>query len=109
MDERLQVTSGLEMVLLAEENGDPAGFAALRIVPYLGQDLPYAEVTQLYVVPAHRRRGAGLALMRRAEEIARDRGCTSVHVMTGRDNLEAQAVYRAADYEALYVTFEKFL
>ena len=61
------------------------------------------------MVPAHRRRGVGLALMRRAEEIARDRGCTSVHVMTGRDNLEAQAVYRAADYEALYVTFEKFL
>jgi ribosomal protein S18 acetylase RimI-like enzyme len=47
--------------------------------------------------------------MEAAEELARARGCTSLHVLAYHGNAEAQALYRSIGYEPLYVGFEKFL
>jgi ribosomal protein S18 acetylase RimI-like enzyme len=44
-----------------------------------------------------------------AEAQASRHGATSVHLVTGIDNSGAQAFYKAAGYEGLYVGFEKFL
>ncbi len=107
--QRLRATAGVETALLAELDSVAVGLVAVRIVPYLGQDAPFAEVTQLHVAPGHRRRGIARALMTRAEGLARERGCTSVHLITGRDNAAAQAFYRAVGYEPPYLGFEKFL
>ena len=62
------------MALLAESDGVAVGLVAVRVVPYLGQDVPFAEVTQLYVTPSHRRHGIARFLMAHAEELARARG-----------------------------------
>jgi ribosomal protein S18 acetylase RimI-like enzyme len=106
---RLQGTAGVEAVLLAELNGEPAGFTSLRLIPYLDQDTPYAEVTQLHVRPAFRRSGIARALVREAEERAEAAGATCVHILTGEDNPDAQAFYRSAGYETVCVEFQKFL
>ena len=107
--QRLGASVDVEVTLLAKLDGAAVGLVAVRIVPYLGQDVPFAEVTQLYVAPAQRRRGVGTALLLAAEELARSRGCTSVHVIAARGNADALALYPEAGYEPLYVGFEKFL
>ncbi len=106
---RLRATAAIEPVFIAEVQGAAVGFVAVRLIPYLGQDVPWAEVTQLYVAPERRRLRVARALMAHAEELARARRCTSLHVITGHDNAPANALYAAAGYEELYAGFEKFL
>jgi ribosomal protein S18 acetylase RimI-like enzyme len=104
---RLTAMAPGEQVLLAYVDNAPAGLLSLRIVPYLSQDVPYAEVTELYVAPEHRRQGVARLLMAEAEFISRSRGGTYVHINTWHDNHDAQAFYRAAGYESLVVGFQK--
>src|SRR3954468_11760714 len=89
----------LETVYVAEVEGAVCGFVSLRLTPYLDQDAPYAEITEVYVEPQARRRGVAQALMTFAESQAARYGATSVHLVTGADNVKAQAFYKAAGYE----------
>src|SRR4051794_3146457 len=96
-------------VYLAALDGRDVGMITLRLVPYLDQDVPSAEVMDLYVKPEAHRKGVGRALIDVAEQAARERGATVMHILTGADNLDAQAFYRAAGYAMPNVSFEKFL
>jgi ribosomal protein S18 acetylase RimI-like enzyme len=89
---------GLEVALLAEWEGQAVGFACLRVVPCLADIVPYAEVTELYVDAAYRRRGIGTALMDRAAELAGERGAHELLLLTGFTNQAAQAFYRALGF-----------
>lgn len=108
MESRLRRVEGVETVLVAYAGGEAAGFTSLRIIPYLDQDTPYAEVTQLYVRPAFRRRGIALRLVETAEERAQGAGASCLHILTGADNEDAQSFYRSAGYGIECVDFEKF-
>src|SRR5438045_2035796 len=88
---RLIAAEGVETALLAKVEGRSVGFAAVRVVPYLSDDVPYAELTELYVEAAHRRRGVGRALLERAAGIARERGAAELLLQTGLENRTAQA------------------
>src|SRR6185503_3027717 len=96
-----------ETVLVAKLDGVPAGFTSLRVVPYLDQDVPYAEITQMHVRPEYRRRGIGARLIEAAEQMALEAGSTCVHIITGRDNVDACAFYSAVGYAPNCVEFEK--
>jgi ribosomal protein S18 acetylase RimI-like enzyme len=104
---RLLAMAASEQVLLAFVDGASAGLLSLRIVPYLSQDVPYAEVTELYVMPQHRHGGIARLLMAEAEHTARGRGCTYVHVNAWHTNEGGHAFYRALGYAPLQVGFEK--
>lgn len=106
---RLQAVSGLETVYLAEVGGEVAGFCSVRIQPFLSEDSPYAELTELYVDPAFRRRGVARALIRRAEELARRRGARHLVVLTGHDNAPAQHLYRNVGFTDYAVALWKRL
>jgi ribosomal protein S18 acetylase RimI-like enzyme len=108
-ESRLRGVEGIETVLLAFIDGEPAGFTSLRIIPYLDQDTPYAEVTQLHVRPQFRRQGLASQLIEEAERRARDAGGTAVHILCAVDNLDGQAFYRATGYEVVCVEFDKYL
>lgn len=95
---RLAATAGVETTIIAEVGGQPAGFACLRVVPYMSDDTPYAEVSDLFVERAFRRRGVGRALIERCEQLARERGAAEVVLITGHDNMMAQALYRSVGY-----------
>lgn len=106
---RMERMAGVEQALLAEEAGAAIGLLSLRIVPYLSEDTPYAEITELFVVPEHRRGGVARRLLVEAEAIARAHGCTSIHVNAWHDNAQAQDLYWATGYDLVEVGFEKRL
>jgi ribosomal protein S18 acetylase RimI-like enzyme len=106
---RMQAMAAVEEVFLAESAGEAVGFMSLRLVPYLDQDVPDAEVMNLFVRSEARRQGVARRLIEEAERVAREAGATSVHIMTGAENREAQAFYLAAGYEMANVSFERFL
>jgi ribosomal protein S18 acetylase RimI-like enzyme len=108
MESRLRGVEGVETVLVAYADGEPAGFTSLRIIPYLDQDSPYAEVTQLHVRPQFRCRGVASQLVETAEQRAIEAGATCLHILTATDNFDAQAFYRSAGYEVECVDFQKF-
>jgi ribosomal protein S18 acetylase RimI-like enzyme len=95
---RLAATAGVETTLVAEVGGQLAGFACLRLVPYMSDDEPYAELTDLFVAAPFRRRGVARALIERAEQLAHDGGAAEVIILTGHDNAAAQALYRSLGY-----------
>lgn len=105
---RIDEMSSSEQVILAFVDDAPAGLLSLRIVPYLSEDVPFAEVTELMVLEEYRRSGVAMLLMAQAEFLARQRGCTAVQVRTEHDNEEAQAFYRASGFAPLEVGFVKY-
>src|SRR5262249_34048012 len=108
-ERRLQAAEGIEAVYLAESAGRAVGLVSLRLVPYLDQDVPYAEVMNLYVRPEARRGGVARAWVADAERVSRARGATAVHILTDADNQAAHAFYRAAGYDMPHVSFQKVL
>jgi ribosomal protein S18 acetylase RimI-like enzyme len=104
---RLVVCAEIETAILAEVEGQVGGFACVRVVPCVLYAEPYAELTELYVDPAFRRRGLGRALIAYAEQLARARGASDLLIMTGVHNAAAQALYRAAGYDTYAVALNR--
>jgi GNAT superfamily N-acetyltransferase len=106
---RLRKSRGIEHPVLARVDGDVAGFASLRLHPYLGEDVPYAELSELYVRPQFRRLGVARALLTVLEEEARRSGATSWAVLTGEDNNAALAAYQTWGFRPFSVALQKWL
>jgi len=58
-----------------------------------------AHILLLYVLPDHRRRGIGAALVRYAETWAKSRGDRQIGLQVFETNLPALGLYRALGYE----------
>lgn len=99
MAEQIVRCSGIESALIAYHDDQAVGFACLRLIPWLCYDVMYAELTELFVVEAFRRHGVASALVAHAERLARAAGAAELRILTGRDNLAAQAFYQALGYE----------
>jgi GNAT superfamily N-acetyltransferase len=104
---RMTACADIEVAILAELDGQIGGFACVRVVPCVLYAEPYAELTELYVEPALRRRGLGRALIAYAEQLARTHGATDLLILTGIDNAPAQALYRAAGYATYAVALNR--
>lgn len=76
-----------DVVLVAEEDGDLAGFIAVW-----GGDPPHID--NLHVDPARRSRGLGARLMRAAARTLAERGRDSAHLWVVSSNTRAIAFYR---------------
>jgi GNAT superfamily N-acetyltransferase len=83
---------------IARMDGQPVGFACLRLVPHLQGDEPYAELTDIYVDVPFRRQGVASALITQVEAAAHAVGAREVVIITGFDNKGAQAAYHARGY-----------
>ena len=95
---RMRACQTVLTTFLGEMDGQPVGFACLRLVPHLQGDEPYAELTDIYVEAPFRRRGVARALIAQVEGAARSAGAREVVIITGFDNEGAQAAYRASGY-----------
>jgi ribosomal protein S18 acetylase RimI-like enzyme len=91
---RRLMSEGEVTVLLAD--GD--GVAVLRFRPDLWTEGLECHLSELYVVPAQRRRGIGRALMEAALELARDRGAEGIDLATSEDDVAARALYESLGF-----------
>ncbi|MBI4349380.1 MAG: ribosomal protein S18-alanine N-acetyltransferase [Elusimicrobia bacterium] len=89
------MSGGRERLWVAEEDGQAAGFGALRVVP------PEAEITLVVVEPGRVRRGLGRAILSRLHEAAREAGCSLVGLEVSATNRSAIALYESAGYRVV--------
>lgn len=106
---RLTDPRRVETALLAEWEGQVVGFAGLQLVSSLFYPEPQAELTELFVIEAYRRRGVGRALITYAEQLTVQVGAKELLILTDIDNLGAQALYHAMGYEDDDLTLRKTL
>ncbi|MEO6062619.1 MAG: GNAT family N-acetyltransferase [Thermoflexales bacterium] len=105
--ENLRAAASTERALLAWVAGRAVGFTCLRFAPLITTALPYAEVTELFVEEAFRRRGLARALLAEAEILAQSHGAPGLILFTGLKNETAQAFYRAVGYHDYAITLRK--
>lgn len=87
------------VLLLAVHAGRPVAF--LILLDNLPDEVtltPQAFVAYMAVDPRHRRQGIGTALLRRAENMARERGLSYLALMVTEQNEAARHTYEAAGY-----------
>lgn len=98
-----------ELLVAEDERGMVAGFCALTFRPRLNQVELEAWVPDLIVNAASRGRGTARALLERAEDLARARGCRQITVEEGYERREAHLLYTAAGMQDAGRTFRKRL
>lgn len=106
--ERLARSQGIEHPVLAELDGKVVGFASLRLLNYLGEDAPYAEISELFISERYRRQGIARALMTELEVRARAAGASSLAVLTAGENEAAIALYRALGFQEFSIALQKW-
>ena len=82
-----------ETVLVAEDSAMVIGFLCLQTLHSFCYDVPWVEITELYVAPSHRRCGAGTALVGEAIRKAAQVGATEVVLRTNLMNEAAKALF----------------
>ncbi|SIM71480.1 GNAT family N-acetyltransferase [Micromonospora cremea] len=86
------LTDPTGVLLLAHRDGDLAGCAGLRWQP------DWAELTRVFIRPAHRGTGGGGALLAAVEQQARAVGVDRIRLDTRNDLVEARALYARHGY-----------
>jgi GNAT superfamily N-acetyltransferase len=71
----------------------PHGLAVLRFRPSIWSDALECYLAELYVVPDHRGRGLGRALMEESMDVARREGANYMDLGTSEDDVAARALY----------------
>ena len=88
-----------ESVLFADFDGKtPAGFIHLYPLFVSVEMRRFWLLNDLFVNPDARGGGVGRALMRRAEQHARETGAAGLTLSTALDNVTAQALYESESY-----------
>jgi GNAT superfamily N-acetyltransferase len=90
--EDLQPPTG--QFLVAYAGGDPIGCAGLRF-----RSTSVGQVTRMFVIVEHRRRGLGQRLLEEVESVARARGLTRLELDTRDDLIEARRLYLRFGFE----------
>ena len=81
-------------VIVAERRGSPVGYARLE---YLWSRVPY--IALIWVLPEHRRQGAGKAMLRFMKDYLRENGHQRLFSSSQVDEAEPQAWHRHVGFE----------
>ena len=87
------------LVLLAAIEGELVGLAVCFFGLSTFRALPLLNIHDLAVLPGHRGRGVGRALLAAAEEHARRRGCCKLTLEVQDDNEPARTLYRRFGFD----------
>jgi ribosomal protein S18 acetylase RimI-like enzyme len=87
-----QLLAGGDFIVLLG-GSEPRGLAVLRLRQSIWTEGLECYLAELYVQPAHRRRGLGLALLTAALDTARAAGADYIEVATSEDDVGARALY----------------
>ena len=91
-------TNTKEIVCVAADEDQLAGFCCGQICESMCYPVPYAEITELFVLDGCRRQGIGRQLLKFMESELTRRGVCHLHILTSRDNCAAQSLYRSLGY-----------
>jgi GNAT superfamily N-acetyltransferase len=87
-------------LLAIEEEGRFVSTCTLAVIRNLTRNLrPYALIENVVTHPGFRERGLGTRVLDRAVEIARERGCYKVMLMTGSKKDETLRFYEKAGFQ----------
>jgi ribosomal protein S18 acetylase RimI-like enzyme len=104
-DARVLEALARDLLFLAKEGGEPAGYVALRHEP----DGSFV-IEQLFVVPGHERRRVGHRLLDYAEGYAIAERAPALRIVVERDNAPARDFYQRAGFVPVDVElFERSL
>jgi ribosomal protein S18 acetylase RimI-like enzyme len=92
-DARVLEALAHDLLFLAEEDGEPAGYVALRREPDGA-----IVVEQLFVVPGHERRGVGHRLLEYVEGYAIAERAPALRIVVEQDNVRARDFYQRAGF-----------
>jgi len=96
-------------VLVAAQDGLVVGCLSVHAVPYLERTGRWARIESLVVDAAVRGSGAGRALVRTAEDVARQWGCLAMEVTSARTRQGAHAFYERMGYTDMCRRSGRFL
>ena len=101
--------AGDYFLAVAERDGILLGYCGLDCDP---EGVLSPELKSLWVYPEARRSGAGRALTRYLEDLARERGCVEIFLRVDPENAEAIPMYIGLDYtpsgDHLLTSYEVF-
>jgi ribosomal protein S18 acetylase RimI-like enzyme len=92
-DERVLGVLRLDLIFVAREQGQPAGYIALR-----REEGGAIVVEQLFVAPGHERRGIGHQLLAYAEGYAIAERARSLQIVVEESNQQARSFYRRSGF-----------
>ncbi|WP_413377723.1 GNAT family N-acetyltransferase [Paenibacillus taichungensis] len=87
-----------ELIALAVIDGQTVGFACAQYFKSLCYRGLQGEITEMYIAEVARRRGLATLLIAFIEEELRERGVTSVKILTGQRNEMAIKTYVKSNY-----------
>ena len=76
----------------------PDGLAVLRFRAAIWSDALECYLAELYVVPQHRGRGLGRALLQTAMDVARAQGADHMDLGTSEDDVAARSLYESLGF-----------
>ena len=97
------------VTLVAELDGEVLGVIDMEYHQRLGDHRPQARVNDVVVTERARGAGVGTALLGRAEELARKRGCFSMALVTASWREASIAFYRREGWQDYGAWFVKLL
>lgn len=90
---------GPEYVLVAEAEGEElVGFCCCLLKSSFCYEAPTAEITEFFISPDYRRQGIGTRLLNTVLSLCRSRGAKEITLLTGDDNIPAQAFYKSLGF-----------
>jgi GNAT superfamily N-acetyltransferase len=105
--QQIKSIQAFERMYVAEISGVVVGMAGLRLLPTVCDPRPYAELTELYVSAAYRRRGVATALLAHIEQIACAAGANELVLLTAWHNSGAHRLYHTCGYALYTLTMRK--
>jgi GNAT superfamily N-acetyltransferase len=81
------------VAVLAEDDGEPVGFALVSLRPAIWFDGPVSQLEELYVVPARRDHGIGTAILDLCKRLVRDLGSPEMHINVDEVDTDTRRFY----------------
>ena len=99
--EKVLIREGLGIFLVARENSQIIGFAAISFAWTLEHGGKSAWLDELYVLPAHRGKGVGSMLLEKVIEEVSSEGCGAIDLEVDQDHRRAERLYQRKGFEQL--------
>ena len=81
------------VAVLAEDDGEPVGFALVSLRPAIWFDGPVSQLEELYVVPDQRSRGIGTQVLDLARRLVRELGSPEMHINVDEVDADTRRFY----------------